>query len=143
MSIASCLRLTWQLVAGGRQRFKYFSAATISDHGRAVRGAGSYQFVESLERFLLDAQRAKGARPPDPASQTEVIKFPAQGVVFDHHALVVLAAAYNKAIEGQSGSVHEDIAKRIIELASQGERDADKLCQGALALFMRKPRLPT
>jgi hypothetical protein len=44
--------------------------------------AGSYQFVESLERFLLDAEqarnaeKAKGARPPEPPVKMEPPMFP-------------------------------------------------------------------
>ena len=60
--------------------------------------------------------------------------------VFDPDALAVLTAAYEKAVREQGGSLQETIAKRIIELASEGERDPDRLCQGALALSMRKPR---
>ena len=60
--------------------------------------------------------------------------------VFDPDALAVLTAAYEKAVREQRGSLHETIAKRIIQFASEGERDPDRLCQGALALSMRKPR---
>jgi len=38
-----------------------------------------------------------------------------------------LTAAYQKAIDGKSASVHGIIAKRIIELASEGERDPSTL----------------
>jgi hypothetical protein len=66
--------------------------------------------------------------------------FPPPGTVFDADTLILLTAAYERAIRGQAGSLHEHIAKRIIELASEGERDPDRLCHGALALSMRKPR---
>jgi len=102
--------------------------------------ARSYEFVQSLERFLLDADNAKGARPLDPPVETEAFKFP-PGAVFDSDAIAVLTAVYNKAIEGQSPSVREIIAKRIIELASEGECDPDTLCHRALALSMREPRV--
>jgi hypothetical protein len=59
--------------------------------------------------------------------------FPPPGTVFDPDALAVLTAAYEKAVRGQAGSLHETIAKRIIQLASEGERDPDRLCHGALA----------
>lgn len=95
--------------------------------------ASSYQFVESLERFLLDAENAEDARPPDPPSETEGIKFRPPGTVFDPDAIAVLTAVYSKAIEGQPASVHEVIAKCIIDLATDGERDPDKLCRGARA----------
>jgi hypothetical protein len=68
--------------------------------------------------------------------------FPPPGTVFDPDTLILLTAAYERAIRGQAGSLHETIAKRIIELASEGERDTDRLCHGALALSMRKPRSP-
>jgi hypothetical protein len=63
--------------------------------------------------------------------------FPPPGTVFDPDALVVLTAAYKKAVRGQAASLHETVAKRIIELASEGERDPDQLCHGALALSVR------
>jgi hypothetical protein len=66
--------------------------------------------------------------------------FPPPVAVFDPDAIAVLTAAYDKAVREQAGSPHETIAKRIIELASEGERDPDRLCHGALALSMRKPR---
>ena len=70
----------------------------------------------------------------------EVFMFPPPVTMFDPEAIAVLTAAYQKAIDGKSASVHGIIAKRIIELASEGERDPDKLCHGALALWMREPR---
>ena len=67
---------------------------------------------------------------------------PPPGTVFDPDTLAVLTAAYEKAVREQDGSLHETIAKRIIELASEGELDPDRLCHGSLALSMRKPRSP-
>ena len=67
---------------------------------------------------------------------------PPPGAVFERDAIAVLTAAYEKAVQEQAGSLHETIAKRIIELASEGERDPDRLCHGALALSIRKPRSP-
>ena len=96
--------------------------------------AGSYRFVESLELFLLDIEKVKGARPRDPPIEL----VPPPVTMFDSEAIAVLAVAYKKAIEGQALAIHETIAKRIIELASEGERDPDRLCQGALALSMRE-----
>jgi hypothetical protein len=57
---------------------------------------------------------------------------------FDAQTTALLGAAYDKVIaemrdRGQPELVREIIAKHIIELASNGERDIDKLCQGALA----------
>ena len=102
--------------------------------------ASSYQFVESLERFLLDNDRAKSAGPPDPPLEKEGPIFPLRGAIFDPKTIAVLTTAYDKAIEGQPAAVRQIIAKRIIELASEGERDTDKLCQRALALSIRLAR---
>lgn len=93
--------------------------------------AGSYQFVESLERFLLDAAKAKVA-PSGPPTERDVPIFPPPGAVFGPDTISAQVSAYNKAIEDQPVSAHEIIGKLIIELASEGERDADKLCQVAL-----------
>ena len=65
---------------------------------------------------------------------------PPPGTVFDPDTLAVLAAAYERAVRGQAGYLHETIAKRVIQLASEGERDPDRLCHGALALSIRKRR---
>jgi hypothetical protein len=99
--------------------------------------ADSYQFVDSLERFLLKAEEAEGARPPEPPIETEVSVF-AHGTTLDPQTIALLTATYHKAISGQPAAVHEIIAKRIIELASKGERDPDKLCLEALALSKRE-----
>ena len=97
--------------------------------------ARSYQFIESLERFLLDSDKARSARPPEAPIEAEIIPlFPPPGAKFDPEAVAMLSAAFQRAIEGQSPAVYEIIARHIIELASQGERDPDKLCQGALTL---------
>lgn len=57
---------------------------------------------------------------------------------FDPEAIEALSAAFDKAVadldkNGQPKIVREVIAKRIIALAREGERDADRLCAGALA----------
>ena len=55
---------------------------------------------------------------------------------FDSETLVLLGAAYEKALRrarrGQPEIVREVIAKRIIEMATKGERDPERLCNGAL-----------
>ena len=94
--------------------------------------------MQSVERLLLDAEKAKGAQPRDPP--IEVFIVPPPVTTFDAEAIAVLAVAYKKAIDSQPASVHEIIAKRIIGLASEGERDLDKLCHGALALSIRRRR---
>ena len=65
---------------------------------------------------------------------------PPDTTTFDPETIAVLTAAYQNAIKGQSAAVREIIAKHIIALASEGERDPHKLCEGALALSMRRPR---
>ncbi len=60
---------------------------------------------------------------------------------FDPEAIAVLSSAYAQAIQGQSASAREDIAKCIIALASEGECDPDMLCQGALAICMTRAPL--
>ena len=62
--------------------------------------AGSDQGVESLERFLLDAEKAKGARTPEPPIETAVSVF-ALGTPLDAKTIAVLTAAYDKAITGR------------------------------------------
>jgi hypothetical protein len=60
-----------------------------------------------------------------------------QGAVFDPAATHVMGEAFDCACRslrgiGQVGSVREIIAKRIIEVAREGERDPDRLCDYAL-----------
>lgn len=66
--------------------------------------------------------------------------YPPPGATFDPEIIAALTAAYENAIQGQPVAVHEIVAKHIIALASAGESDPHKLCQGALALSMRSPR---
>jgi len=57
-----------------------------------------------------------------------------EGSTFDPDALDKLTAAYAKATAQLNGNADpETVAKYIIALASEGERDPDRLCQGALA----------
>ena len=70
----------------------------------------------------------------------QLLQFPQPGPVFDSDAAAILISAYDKAIgglhdKGQPAHVREVIAKTIIELAARGERDSDRLCTGALAIF--------
>ena len=108
--------------------------------------ASSYQFVETLERFLLDAERpsradrARRAWRLDSANENSGGMFPPVGTAFSPETIAMLSTAYERAIDGQPTSAHEAIAKRIIELASEGVRDPQKLCEGALILSMRKPQ---
>jgi hypothetical protein len=56
---------------------------------------------------------------------------------FDAEAAAAMAEAYDKACRsmhdwGQPVIIGEIIAKRIIQLAADGERDPDELCERAL-----------
>jgi hypothetical protein len=66
--------------------------------------------------------------------------YPPPGATFDPETVAVLTAAYENAIKGQPVSTHEIIVKRIIELASEGERDPVRPSDGALALMVRSTR---
>jgi hypothetical protein len=62
---------------------------------------------------------------------------------FDPKTVKLLSDAYDKARKslhdtGQPYIVNEIIAKRIISLAKQGERDPDHLCKGALTALKDK-----
>ena len=98
--------------------------------------------------FLLDADKAKGAWLPEPPTELETfvlaLRLPeppietedfvlAPGPTFDPETITVLSAAYHKAINGQPASIHEIIAKWIIKLASDGEREPDSLCHAVHA----------
>ena len=66
-----------------------------------------------------------------------------QSTAFDPETVKLLCDAYNKACRslhdtGQPYIVNEIIARRIISLAQQGERDPDKLCAGALSALGSK-----
>jgi hypothetical protein len=68
----------------------------------------------------------------------DIQQFSPPGSTFDAQTTALLGAAYDKVIagmhdRGQPELVREIIAKHIIELATNGERDIGKLCQGALA----------
>jgi hypothetical protein len=55
-----------RLTSGLRDRRSQSKAAYLEMARRWHHLVRSYEGVESLERFLLDSNRAKGARPPDP-----------------------------------------------------------------------------
>ena len=59
---------------------------------------------------------------------------------FDYQATLAITEAWEKASQsmhdwGQPEAMTEIIAKRIIELASKGERNPDQLCEQALKSF--------
>jgi hypothetical protein len=60
-----------------------------------------------------------------------------QGAAFDHDATKAMGEAFDRACyslhdNGQPHLVREIIAKRIIEVARNGERNPDELCARAL-----------
>ena len=66
-----------------------------------------------------------------------------RSTAFDPEAVKLLSDAYDKARKslhdtGQPYIVNEVIAKRIMSLAKQGERDPDRLCKGALTALKDK-----
>ena len=138
--IADCLAQA----ADAERRAAQTSDETIRvDNEKMARSwrllASSYQFTESLERFLLDAGKAKGAGPPSRPVVAEAPFFSRAGAPFDPGTMAALIGAH-KILETTLASVREAAAERIVELASKGERDPDKLCRDALALCMLEPR---
>ena len=68
----------------------------------------------------------------------QVIQFSRRNRGFDPDATAVLIAAYESAIaaiarSGQPQNLCEIAARRIIAMASKGERDPGRLCAAALA----------
>ena len=68
----------------------------------------------------------------------DIKEFTMPSFTFDAQTTALLGAAYDKVIagmhdRGQPELVREIIAKHIIALATNGERDIDKLCHAALA----------
>jgi hypothetical protein len=62
----------------------------------------------------------------------QVVQFFRREKAFDSEVIALLAAAYEKAIAGIEDQVQSEIvrhiaARRIIALASKGERDLDRL----------------
>jgi hypothetical protein len=67
----------------------------------------------------------------------QVFQFIRSFDVFDPTTLTILGKAYDNALAslhygGQPPIVRETMAIRIFELASQGERDPERLCHAAL-----------
>ena len=69
-------------------------------------------------------------------AQHHVLLFADSGTNFDAPTTAVLDAAHHRAIaelqDRVPNSVREAIARRIVTLASAGERDPDRLCEKAL-----------
>ena len=70
----------------------------------------------------------------------QILPFRFPDTQFDPETIAILGTAYDQAIsrvngQGQSEVVREVIAKRIVVLASKGERDPNRLCETALRAF--------
>jgi hypothetical protein len=68
----------------------------------------------------------------------QILQFVRPDESLDPETLKILGEAYDKALAslhdaGQPIIVRETIARRMLELASKGERDPERLCQGALS----------
>jgi hypothetical protein len=68
----------------------------------------------------------------------KILQFIRPEHAFDPETVRMLGVAFDKAIhglhdQGQPEIVREIVAKRIIALATRGERDPDRLCDSALA----------
>ena len=59
------------------------------------------------------------------------------GVVFEPEVLIVMEDAYQRVCRSVTAtfSVKEAVAKRIVELIQQGERDPQTLCRESLAVI--------
>ncbi len=77
----------------------------------------------------------------------KVLPFSRAERAFDSDTTAVLVAAYEKAtaeieVKGLPKIMREVAARRIIALASKGERDADRLSMAALATIAKAVTLP-
>jgi hypothetical protein len=59
---------------------------------------------------------------------------------FDPEMTIALIAAYEKALDaienhGQTDSIRYVVARRIVALASKGERDPERLCAAVVAMI--------
>src|SRR5262245_46206409 len=75
----------------------------------------------------------------------QVLPFSRRGRGFDAEATAVLIAAYESAAavierSGQPHGLCEVAARRIIAMASSGERNPDRLCAAALATVAKSAR---
>jgi hypothetical protein len=80
--IADCLA---RAADAERRAAQTFDETIRVDNEKMARSwrllASSYQFTESLERFLLDAGKAKGAGPPSAPMVAEAPFFPGPGLL--------------------------------------------------------------
>ena len=75
----------------------------------------------------------------------QVLQFSRRDKTFDAETTAVLISAYEKATaaiekSGQPCIMHEVAARRIIAMASKGERNPDRLCAAALATVAKSAR---
>jgi len=75
----------------------------------------------------------------------QVLPFSRRGGSFDAEATAILIEAYENAIaaiarSGQPPNLCEIAARRIIAMASKGERNPDRLCAAALATVTKSAR---
>lgn len=79
------------------------------------------------------------------ASMGQVLQFSRRNQGFDAAATAALIAAYESAVaaiarSGQPHNLCEVAARRIIAMASKGERNPDRLCAAALATVAKSAR---
>jgi methyl coenzyme M reductase alpha subunit len=75
----------------------------------------------------------------------QVLQFSRRNRGFDAEATAALIAAYESAVaaiarSGQPNNLCEVAARRIIAMASKGERNPDRLCAAALATVTKSAR---
>jgi len=75
----------------------------------------------------------------------QVLQFSRRNRGFDADATEALTAAYESAVaaiarSGQPNNLCEVAARRIIAMASKGERNPDRLCAAALATVTKSAR---
>jgi hypothetical protein len=66
----------------------------------------------------------------------QILQFVRPIDAFDPETLTILGEAYDKAVASLKGGEHraivlETMALRVLDLAAQGERDPERLCQAA------------
>ena len=79
------------------------------------------------------------------ASMGQVVQFSRRSQGFDTEATAVLIAAYESAVDaiaqsGRPSDLCEVAARRIIAMASKGERNPERLCAAALATVTQSMR---
>lgn len=66
----------------------------------------------------------------------QILQFVRPDESLDPETLKILGEAYDRALASLHDAgqpIIETIARRMLELASKGERDPERLCQGALS----------